>query len=106
MGFEHGLSFTPPLDSPTLERLLTCLKSPPTWPLVRAEQDEKTNVLRYAHAAGVPPVWGEDFLVDLSNQKLYLLLHTASGEQEQAVLVWLQHCLHTSGLFRAELQEL
>jgi len=106
MGFEHGLSFTPPLDSSTLARLLTHLKSPQVWPLVRAEQHGETYVLRYTHSAGVPPVWEEDFLVDVSDQKLYLLLHTAKGDQEQAVLGWLHHCLHTSGLPTAELQEL
>lgn len=80
MGFEHELSFTPPLDFPTLERLVTCLKNPPNRPLVRADEDRETHLLHYAHAAGAPPVWEEDFLVDLSNQKLYLLLHTATGE--------------------------
>ena len=106
IGFEYGLSFTPPLDSPMLKRLLTSLENPPTWPLVRAEQDREAPVLRYAHAAEVPPVWKEDFLVDWSDQKLYLRLHTATGEQAQAVLAWFQHCLHTSDLFRTEFQEL
>jgi hypothetical protein len=106
MGFEHGLYFAPPLDSPTLERLLTCFKSPPTWPLVQAEQDGKTCVLHYAHAAEMLPVWEEDFLIDLSDQKLYLLLHTATSEQEKAVLEWIQHCLHASGLLKGALQEL
>ena len=105
MGFEHESSFTPPLDAPAMERLLTCLKRPPAWPLLRAGQDGQTHVLRYAYAAGVPPVWEEDFLLCLSNQKLYLLLHTATGQQEPAVLAWLQHCLHTSGLATAEFQE-
>lgn len=106
MGFEHGFSFTPPLDSSTLACLLTHLKGPQVWPLVRAERAGGTCVLRYAHSTGVPPVWGEDFLVGVSNQKIYLLLHTATGEQEQAVLGWLHYCLHTSGLPTAELQEL
>ncbi|WP_019949530.1 hypothetical protein [Hymenobacter aerophilus] len=105
MGFEHELSFAPPLDFPTLQRLLTCLKRPPTWPLLRAEQDGQTHVLGYAYAAGVLPVWEEDFLLCLTNQKLYLLLHTVTGEQEQAVLAWLQDCLHTSGLATVEFHE-
>lgn len=105
MGLEHESSFTPPLDFPALERLLTCLKRPPTWPLLRSGQDGQTHVLRYAYAAGVPPAWEEDFLLCLTNQKLYLLLHTAIGEQEQAVLAWLQDCLHTSGVAPAEFQD-
>ena len=105
MGFEQVSSFTPPLDSLTLEHLLTCLKRPPTWPLLRAEQDGQTHVLRYAYAAGVPPVWEEDFLLCLSHQKLYVLQHTATGEQGLALVAWLQHCLHTSGLATAEFRE-
>ena len=105
MGFEHESSFTPPLDAPALERLLTCLKRPPAGSLLRAEQNGQTHVLRYAYAAGVLPVWGEDFLLCLSNQKLYLLLHTATGQQSPIVLTWLQHCLHISGLATAEFQE-
>jgi len=89
-----------------MQRLLTCLKRPPTWPLLRAEQDGQTHVLRYAYADGVLPVWEEDFLLCLTNQKLYLLLHTATGEQEPEVLAWLQDCLHTSSLATAEFQEL
>jgi hypothetical protein len=104
MGFEHQVSFTPPLASPTRERLLTCLKNPPAWPLVDAQPNGNAHMLRYAYAAGVTPVWGEDFLVDLSDQKLYVLFHT--GQQEQAVLGWLQHCLQTSGLLGAAFQEL
>lgn len=104
MGFEHGVPFTPPLDSSCLERLLTCLQSPQVWPLVRTEQHGATHVLRYAHSAEVSPVWEEDFLVEVSEQRLYLLQHTAT--QEQAVLSWVQRCLHTSGMPMIELQEL
>lgn len=104
MGYEHEVFFTPPLASSARERLLTCLKSPPTWPLVEAQQNGNAHVLRYAYAAEVEPMWGEDFLVDLSDQKLYVLFHT--GHQEQAVLGWLQHCLQTSGLSGVAFQEL
>ena len=95
----------PLLDSLTLEHLLTCLKRPPTWLLLRAEQNGQTHVLRYAYATGVPPVWEEDLLLCLSHQKLYVLQHTATEEQGQALLAWLQDCLHTSGLATAEFQE-
>jgi hypothetical protein len=105
MGFEQEMSFTPPLQDSTLECLLTCVKSPPTWPLVRAEQAGETHVLRYALAAAGPLHWEEDFLIDLSNRRLYVLLHAATGEQEQAVLGWLQGCLHNNGLFGLEFQE-
>ena len=106
MGFEHGLSFEPALNSSTLQHLLSCLKSPSTWLLIQAEQKEESHLLSYAYGVGTPLIWEEDFLVDLSDQKIYLLIHTATGEQEQAVLAWLQRCLHSSGLFKAELQEL
>ena len=105
MGHEHEASFQSPLDFPTLERLLTLLKRPSAWQLLGAEQEGQTHVLRYAYVPGVPPMWGEDFLVYLSDQKLYVLLHTATGKQEQAVLGWLKDCLHTSGLFGLEFQE-
>lgn len=105
MGFEQESSFTPPLDSPTLEHLLTCLKRSPTWPLLRVEQDGQTHILRYAYAVGVSPLWEEDFLLYLSHKKLYVLLHTATGEQELAIIAWLQDCLHTSGLVTAAFQE-
>jgi len=91
MGFEHGASFTPPLGSPSLERLLACLTSPAVWPLVRAEQHGERHVMRYAYSAEVPPVWEEDFLVEVSNQRLYLLQHTAA--EGQAVLSWIHRCL-------------
>ena len=107
MGFEHESAFTPPLDSPAMERLLTCLKRPLAWSLLRAGQDGPTHVLRFAYAAGVPPVWEEDFLLCLSHQKLYLLLllHYPTAEQEQTVLAWLQHSLRASEISGVEFQE-
>jgi hypothetical protein len=106
MGHEYESSFTPPLDSFSLERLLADLQQPPTWPLLRTEQDGQTHVLHYAYAAGVPPAWEEDFLLYLSPQKLYVLLHTAPGEQAPAVLAWLQRCLPANGLATAAFEEL
>ena len=105
MGFEQELSFASLLDSPTLERLLACVKIPPTWRLVRAEQEGETHILRYVLDAGKIPKWEQDFLVYLSEQKLYVLVHSATGDQEEEVLGWLQKCLHTSGLFGLEFQE-
>jgi len=61
--------------------------------------------MSYVFAAEKLPDWEEDFLVNLSAQKLYLLLHSATNEQEQAVLTWLQSCLHASGLFGLVFQE-
>lgn len=106
MGFEQESIFTPSLGLPARQRLLTCLKQPQTWPLLRAEQDGQTYVLHYAYAAGVAPAWEEDFLLSLSPQKLYVLLHTAPGEQAPAVLAWLRRCLRTSGLATATFEEL
>ena len=106
MGYEYELSFTPALDSRSLECLLTDLKQPPTWPLLRAEQDGQTHVLHYAYATGVPPAWEEDFLLCLSPQKLYVLLHTAPAEQAPAVVAWLQRCLLAGGLATAVFEEL
>lgn len=101
MGYEYESSFTPPLDSRSLERLLTALKQPSIWPLLRIEQDGQTHILHYAYAAGVPSAWEEDFLLYLSPQKLYVLLHTAPAEQAPAVLAWLQGCLPANGLATA-----
>ena len=58
--------------------------------------------MSYVFAAEKLPDWEEDFLVNLSAQKLYLLLHSATNEQEQAVLTWLQSCLHASGMTVAD----
>ena len=95
------------MDSPTLERLLTRLKLPPSWSLLRAEQEGPPHVLRYAYAGEVSPGWEEDFLLCLSHQKLYLLLllHCPTAEQEQTVLAWLQHSLRASEISGVEFQE-
>jgi hypothetical protein len=55
-------------------------------------------LLRYAYASLGPVSWEEDFLVRVSAYELYVLLHTATTNQEAAVMAWLQEKVATLGL--------
>jgi hypothetical protein len=47
-------------------------------------------LVRYAYLASGPAAWDEDFLVEVSSQQLYLLLHMAPADHTTRVLTWLE----------------
>lgn len=98
MGYEYAFVFNSPLDSPQVARLFQRLQTNHPWLLVQAEQQLVSGLLRYAYAASGPTSWDEDFLLELSSQQVYLLLHTATGDQEPNVLTWLQQGIAILGL--------
>jgi hypothetical protein len=83
MGYEYGVVFSLPLQTPQLDQLRHCLQ---------------TYLLRYAYLPAGTSAWPEDFLLEVSNQRIYLLLHTATADQTTRVLAWLEHCAATLGL--------
>jgi hypothetical protein len=98
MGYEYRVVFTPSLGPPQVVQLLQQLQTAHPWLLVQVEQENGRYLLRYAYAASGPIAWDEDFLVEVSTQALYVLLHSAAGNQETSVLGWLQDCVATLGL--------
>lgn len=98
MGYEYAFVFTSPLDSPQVTRLFHCLQTNHPWLLVQAEQQTVSWLLRYAYAASGPISWDEDFLLEVSSLQVYLLLHTATGNQEADILTWFQQCAAMLGL--------
>lgn len=93
MGYEYAFVFNSPLDSPQVARLFHRLQTIHPWLLVQAEEQMVSCLLRYAYAASGPISWDEDFLLKISSQEVYLLLHTATRDQEANVLTWLQQCI-------------
>jgi hypothetical protein len=55
-------------------------------------------LVRYAYLASGPAAWDEDFLVEVSSQQLYLLLHTAPADQMTRILTWLEQGATALGL--------
>ena len=98
MGYECAFVFTSPLDSPQVARLFHHLQTSHPWLLVQAEQPGGSGLLRYAYAASGPLSWEEDFLLEVSSQKVYVLLHTATGDPKANVLTWLQQGIAILGL--------
>ena len=98
MGYEYGFVFSLPLQAPQLEQLLHCLQTTHSWRLMQAIPGETSSLLRYAYHAAGPLAWGEDFLLEVSSQQVYLLLHTATADQTVRVLIWLQQGLASLGL--------
>lgn len=92
MGYEYAFVFNSPLDSSQVARLFNRLQTIHPWLLVQAEEQIVSCLLRYAYAASGPISWEEDLLLKISSQEVYLLLHTATREQEANVLSWLQQC--------------
>ncbi len=97
MGYEYGFVFTTPLSLPQLEELTHNLQLTHSWFLVQIEQQASGYQLRYAYTASGPLSWDEDFLLLVSEQQLYVLLHTATASQESGVLAWIQECTATLG---------
>ncbi len=95
MGYEYGFVFTTPLDSRQLADLLHHLQTVHAWLLLPVLPSASRYLLRYAYAAPGPVSWDEDFLVQVSAHGLYLLLHTATANQEATVLAWLQEQVTT-----------
>jgi hypothetical protein len=98
MGYEYAFVFNSPLDSPQVARLFHRLQTIHPWFLIQAEEQMVSCLLRYAYAASGPISWDEDFLLEVSSHEVYLLLHTATGDQEANVLTWLQQCTAILGL--------
>ena len=98
MGYEYGFVFTAPLDSEQLADLLYHLQTVHSWLLLPATPSASHYLLRYAYTASGPASWDEDFLVQVSAHELYVLLHTATANQEATVLAWLQEEVATLGL--------
>jgi hypothetical protein len=98
MGYEYGFVFTAPLDSRQLADLLYHLQTVHSWLLLPATPSASHYLLRYAYTASGPVSWDEDFLVQVSAHELYVLLHTATANQEATVLSWLQEEVATLGL--------
>ena len=92
MGYEYAFVFDLPLESTQVARLFHRLQTIHPWLLVQAEEQMESCLLRYAYAASGPISWEEDFLLKVSSQEAYLLLHTGTGDQETNVLTWLQQC--------------
>jgi hypothetical protein len=97
MGYEYGFVFSLPLQPPQLAGLLHSLKTAHPWLLLAAAEDTST-VVRYAYAALGPLGWDEDFLVRVTSQQVYLLLHTATTDQTVQVCTWLQQGAAELGL--------
>jgi hypothetical protein len=98
MGYEYGFVFSLPLQTLQLKQLLYCLQTTHSWRLVQAMPVETSYLLRYAYLAAGPLAWDEDFLLEVSSHRIYLLLHTATADQTARVLTWLQQCVATLGL--------
>jgi hypothetical protein len=98
MGYEYGVVFSLPLQAPQLDQLRHCLQTTHSWRLVQATLVEATYLMRYAYLPAGTSAWPEDFLLEVSNQRIYLLLHTATADQTTRVLAWLEHCAATLGL--------
>ena len=90
MGYEYGFVFTSPLQPPEVAQLVYQLKTAHSWLLVQVAQQARSGLLRYAYGASGPIAWDEDFLLEVSEQAIYVLLHTATAGQAASVLAWLQ----------------
>lgn len=106
MGYEYTFVFSSPLDSPLVAGLFHHLQTSHPWLLVQAEQQGGSSLLRYAYAASGPISWEEDFLLEVSSQEIYVLLHTATGDQKADVLTWLQQGIAILGLTGTLAEEL
>lgn len=98
MGYEYGFVFNLPLQNLQLEELLRHLKTAHLWLLLSAALGDVRYTIRYAYAASGSPAWNEDFLVEVTTQQVYLLLHTATVDQTARVLTWLQQGVAELGL--------
>jgi hypothetical protein len=98
MGYEYRVVFTPSLGPPQVMQLLQQLQTAHSWLLVQVVQENGHHLLGYAYAASGPIAWDEDFLLEVSPEALYVLLHSATRNQEASVLAWLQDCVATLGL--------
>lgn len=78
--------------------LLHHLKTAHSWLLLSPAPLQTSTVVRYAYASAGPLAWDEDFLVEVSSQQVYLLLHTATADQTARVLAWLQQGTAKLGL--------
>lgn len=83
---------------PQQEQLLHYLKATSSWHLRPARLGQVPYLVRYAYLASGPAAWDEDFLVEISSQQLYLLLHTAPADQTARVLTWLEQGAIALGL--------
>jgi len=98
MGYEYTFIFSLPLQMPQQEQLLHYLKATSSWYLMAARPVEMPYLVRYAYLASGPAAWDEDFLVEVSSQQVYLLLHTAPADQTAWVLTWLEQGATALGL--------
>jgi len=98
MGCEYTFIFSLPLQLPQQEQLLHYLKATSSWHLMSARPGQMPSLVRYAYLASGPSAWDEDFLVEVSSQQLYLLLHTAPADQTTRVLTWLEQGANARGL--------
>jgi hypothetical protein len=101
MGYEYAFVFSLPLPALQVDQLQHCLQSTPSWRLVQAVSIEANYVLRYTYLPAGSSAWDEDFLLEVSSQQVYLVLHTATADQTTQVLTWLAHCAATLGLVGA-----
>lgn len=98
MDYEYGFVSSLPLQTLQQEELLHYLKTAHPWLLLSAAPGYTSEVVRYAYVASGPLAWGEDFLVAVASQQVYLLLHTATADQTPRVLTWLQQSAAELGL--------
>lgn len=98
MGCEYTFLFSLSLQLPQQEQLLHYLKATSSWHLLPARPGQMPYLVRYAYLACGPAAWNEDFLVDVSSQQIYLLLHTAPADQTARVLTWLEQGASVLGL--------
>lgn len=96
MGYEYQVHFPTRLAPVQLKRLLLYLEQPHSWCVVHQEPQGEGARLRYAYRLRRPPDWDEDFLLDVSAQEIYLLLHAAT--HLSAVWTWLQQGLAAQGI--------
>jgi hypothetical protein len=90
MGYEYAFVFSSPLEWPQVASLFNRLQTIHPWLLMQAEQQTAGYLLRYAYTDSEPTSWDEDFLLEVSSQQVYLLLHTSTGNQLGNILAWLQ----------------
>jgi hypothetical protein len=98
MGYEYDFIFSLPIQAPQLEQLRHCLQTTHPWRMMQPMPGETSSLLHYAYLAADPLAWGEDFLLEVSSQQIYLLLHTATADQTARVLTWLQQSVASLGL--------
>jgi hypothetical protein len=98
MGYEYTFIFSLPLQMPQQEQLLYYLKANSSWHLMPARPAQIPYLVRYAYLASGPAAWDEDFLIEVSSQQVYLLLHTAPADQTARVLTWLEQGATALGL--------